>query len=375
MRVKQIITSDNKVRYLLVDHHGDLILPVAKFLKYKDSTGTARNTLRSYCYALKLYFEFLEQKNISYTEVRIDELAEFVRWIQNPFQHVKVTSIHHTDTTKKRKPQSINIYLDKVYAFYDYIMRHEDYSMDLLKRLKKQVSSSRGSFKSFLHHTLKNRTKDIKILKLKAAKEKLKLLSSDQIQSLINACNNIRDKFLLVLLYETGMRIGEALSLHLSDVVPATRKIYIRDRGELVNGAEIKTVCSPRILDISKELANLYRAYILDIHTDDIDTNFVFIKLTGVQKGQPLNYQSVQSLFKRLKSKTGIKATPHKFRHTNITELWKTGEMRPETLKERAGHKHIQTTMQMYVHPSEDDVRDDWEKAMKVKGEFTGGDK
>ncbi|MED3683973.1 hypothetical protein P4530_13340 [Bacillus thuringiensis] len=50
-------------------------MPVMKFLKYKDNTGTARNTLRSYYYALKLYFEFLEQKELSYTDVGIDELA------------------------------------------------------------------------------------------------------------------------------------------------------------------------------------------------------------------------------------------------------------------------------------------------------------
>ncbi|MGR5865043.1 tyrosine-type recombinase/integrase [Bacillus cereus] len=371
MRVIQVITSDNKTRYMLVNSYGEMVIPVMKFIKYKDNTGTARNTLRSYCYALKLYFEFLEQKEISYTNVGIDELAEFVRWLQNPFQHVKVTSIYNT--SKKRKARSINIYLDKVYAFYDYLMRHEDYSMDLSERLKRQVSASRSNFKNLLHHTLKNKVKNIKILKLKVPKETLKVLSSDQVQTLIDACSNIRDKFLLALLYETGMRIGEALSLHLSDIVPVARKVHIRDRGELINGAEIKTVCSPRTLDISKELADLYRRYILEVHTNDVDTDFIFIKLTGNREGQPLDYQSVQALFKRLEAKTGIKVTPHMLRHTNITELWKTGEMRPESIQKRAGHAHIQTTMQMYVHPTEEDIQADWEKAMKKKDEHRGG--
>ncbi|WP_289142870.1 tyrosine-type recombinase/integrase [uncultured Brevibacillus sp.] len=367
MRVDRIITSDNKIRYLLIDQYGDMVLPVAKFLRYKDNTGTSRNTLRSYCYALKLYFEFLEQKKMSYTDVGIDVLAEYIRWLQNPFQDVKVTSIQHTATSKKRKARSINIYLNKVYVFYDYIMRHENYSLDLSERLKRQVAASRSSFKSFLHHTLKNKKKNINLLKLKVPREKIKVLSSNQVLSLINGCTNIRDKFLLALLYETGMRIGEALSLHLSDVVPAARKVHIRDRGELENGAEIKTVCSPRTLDISKELANLYRGYILEVHTVEVDTDFVFIKLTGNQKGHPLDYQSIQSLFKRLKAKTGIEATSHMFRHTNLTELWKTREMRLETLQKRSGHAQIQTLMQMYIHPSEEDVRDDWQKAMESK--------
>ncbi|MRB49407.1 tyrosine-type recombinase/integrase, partial [Bacillus thuringiensis] len=108
----------------------------------------------------------------------------------------------------------------------DYLMRHEDYSITLSERLKKQSSASRGNFKRFLHHTFKNKTKDTKILKLKVSKETLKVLSPDKVQILIDACCNTRDKFLLVLLYETGMRIGEALSLHLSDIVPTIRKIH-----------------------------------------------------------------------------------------------------------------------------------------------------
>ena len=36
----------------------------------------------------------------------------------------------------------------------------------------------------------------------------------------------------------------------------------------------------------------------------EIDTNFVFVKLRGKNKGQPLEYQDVSDLFKRLKKKT-----------------------------------------------------------------------
>ncbi len=331
-----------------------------------DNSGSSRNTLRSFSYALKLFFEFLDQKQADYSDIGIDDMAEFVRWLQNPYRDLKVINIKQTDM-KMRKARTINIYLDKVFSFYDYLMKHEEYTLDLSTRLKRQVLASRNSFKGFLHHTLKNKSKNIKSLKLKEPKEKLKILTSDQVQKLVNACQNTRDKFLLALLYETGMRIGEALSLHLSDIAPAAKKITIRDRGELINDAEIKTVCSPRTLDISIEIANLYRSYILDMHTDEIDSNFVFIKIRGGQKGSPLDYPSVQALFVRLKTKTGINATPHMFRHTNITELWQTGVMRPEALQKRAGHAHIQTTLQMYVHPSEEDIRDDWEKAMKQK--------
>jgi integrase/recombinase XerD len=96
--VEEIINKHGQERYILVNNAGEIIIPVAKFIKYKDNTGSARNTLRRYCYNLKLFFEFLEQKNLEYHEAGIDTVGEFVSWLKNPYQHVKVTGIN-----KRRK--------------------------------------------------------------------------------------------------------------------------------------------------------------------------------------------------------------------------------------------------------------------------------
>ena len=112
------------------------------------------------------------------------------------------------------------------------------------------------------------------------------------------------------------------------------RTLTIKDRGELENKAEIKTVNSPRIIHISENLTNMFIQYIADYHTDEVDTNFVFIKLSGKNKYQPMEYQDVDSLFKRLYKKTGIKATPHMLRHTSLTELRKAG-LKPEHLQKK----------------------------------------
>ena len=37
--------------------------------------------------------------------------------------------------------------------------------------------------------------------------------------------------------------------------------------------------------------------------------------------------------------------------------------MRPEVLRERAGHAQFQYTYQLYVHPSAEEMREDWEQA------------
>lgn len=158
------------------------------------------------------------------------------------------------------------------------------------------------------------------------------------------------------------MRIGEVLALWLEDFEIDARRIHIRDRGELINLAEIKTVCSPRTLDISADLMNMYLDYITKFHTDEVDTNHVFIKISGKNRYQPLEYGDVASLFKRLSEKTGVRVNPHMFRHTHLNSLRKLG-WEPEKIQKRAGHANYQTTVREYYHVTDEEIREAWEKA------------
>lgn len=88
------------------------------------------------------------------------------QWLQNPFGSLKVTPV--TPVPSPRKPTTINSIMCAVLGFYDYLMRHEDYSIQLSKRLKKTIPGSRRGFKDFLCHINKGKEYSAKILKLKA---------------------------------------------------------------------------------------------------------------------------------------------------------------------------------------------------------------
>lgn len=345
---------------MLVDKTGDPVEPVLRYIKFKDNSNSARNTLRAYCYHLRLFFEFLEQKGVNYRECGIDEMAEFLRWLQNPCGSIKVSLLKCHEPF--RKANTVNIIFSTILSFYDFLMRHEDYSVQLSERLKKQILGSRRGFKDFLYHINKNKEYDAKILKVKVPKKQPQTLSKEQVEKLIEACSNIRDKFLLHLLWESGFRIGECLSLWLEDFIIDARQIDLKDRGELSNHAEIKTVYSPRIIDVSADLMNLYLEYIVEYHTDEVDTNHVFIKLSGEKKYQPMEYPDVTSLFLRLQKKTGFSLSPHMFRHSHFDLLRKQG-WGFEQIKRRGGWANIQTPMQTYAHPDEEEMRKEWERA------------
>lgn len=97
---------------------------------------------------------------------------------------------------------------------------------------------------------------------------------------------------------------------------------------------------------------------------DDLEiyTNFVFVKLRGNRVGQPMNDRDVRALFKVMCKKTGMHIHPHLLRHTHATIYYRqTKDIKQ--VQERLGHANIQTTMNMYVHLSEEDIRENWEKA------------
>lgn len=360
MEVVKVKTEDDKERYFVADNEGLPIEPILKFIRFKDNTNFARNTLRAYCQHLKLYFEYLGQREIDFQKVTIDDLALFVNWLQNPYKSLKVIPTNKVESA--RSPRTINIVVNTVLAFYDYILRHEEYSNNISDRLKKFVSAPSRNFKGFLYGIAYEQKKvTSNILRLKVPKSKPKTLTKEEITILINTCNNFRDKFLLSLLYETGIRIGEALSLWIEDFDISDMIIDLKDRGELENNAEIKTVSCPRRIDISQNLADMFMEYIAEYHTEAVETNHVFIKISGENQYKPMNYIDVDNLFRTLKKKTSIHVTPHMFRHSSLTILRMAG-WQPELLRIRAGHKNIYTTLQTYIHPSDKEITEEFNK-------------
>ncbi|WPC40795.1 tyrosine-type recombinase/integrase [Clostridium sp. JS66] len=360
MDVVKVKTEDDKERYFVAYNNGSPVESILKFIRFKDNTNYARNTLRMYCQHLKLYFEYLEQNNLDFQKVTIDDLSLFVNWLQNPYKSLKVIPTTPVDTA--RSPRTVNIIVDTVLMFYDYILRHEEYSNDVSERLKKFVTSSSRNFKGFLYGIAYGKKKvTSNILKLKVPNSKPKTLTKSEIETLVRACNNLRDRFLLSLLYETGMRIGEALSLWIEDIDISDMVIDLKDRGQLENNAEIKTVSSPRRIDISQNLADMFMEYIAEYHNEEVETNHIFIKINGQNKNKAMNYTDVDNLFRNLKKKTGIYVTPHMFRHTSLTTL-RMANWQPELLRIRAGHKNIYTTMNTYIHPSDKEITEEFNK-------------
>lgn len=241
-------------------------------------------------YPDETFFTFLEQKELEYTQATVDNLAEFIAWLKWPKIYEKVIPMQLEPAVRA---QTINANLDTVLGFYNYLLLHEEYENQLSQKLVKFVRSPQKNYRAFLNGIADKKREKRYLLHLPVPQQKIKTVAKEDVNTLIKATNNIRDYFLLYLLFETGMRIGEALSLWLEDFDISAGTITIHDRGEMENLSEIKTVSSPRRLDCTQDLLEVFTESVCFFHTEGIKTNHVFLKMMGKNAGKAMDYTDV----------------------------------------------------------------------------------
>ncbi len=140
------------------------------------------------------------------------------------------------------------------------------------------------------------------------------LISKEEVEKLVQAAYTARDRALILLLYESGCRIGEVLSLRIKSVSFDQYGAQL-----IVNG---KTGSRRVRIAASAPALSTW----LDNHPGrDNPDSPVWISTGSTNWGQPLTYPSVLSMLKKLKSRAGLakRIYPHLFRHTRATFLAK----------------------------------------------------
>jgi integrase len=139
------------------------------------------------------------------------------------------------------------------------------------------------------------------------------LLTKEEVEATIRACSGSRDRALIALLAEGGLRIGEALALTWGE-------FKFDDYGAVVN-VNAKTE-KPRWVRFVAAVPYL-AAWRADYPGTAENTHPVFLS----QRGGRITYDAVYQQIRRIARDAGIqkKVTPHLFRHTAITNLVRAG--------------------------------------------------
>lgn len=188
-----------------------------------------------------------------------------------------------------------------------------------------------SSFFSWLEdedYILKNPVKRIK--KIKQGRVVKEVLSDENLETLCNNCDNIRDLAMLELLISTGMRVGELVKLNIEDIDFQERECVVFGKGE-----------SERVVYFDAR-TKIHLLQYLDERNDQNHALFVSFR----KPYKRLGINGVEIRLKQLGQKSSINNVhPHKFRRTLATNAIDKG-MPIEQVQKLLGHMQIDTTMQ-----------------------------
>jgi len=194
------------------------------------------------------------------------------------------------------------------------------------------------ALRSFLKFLAKKDISSLDAEKLELAKlpeRELDLISTEELERLLNIPDTPRDKAILETLFSSGLRVSELCSLKRDSVNIKNGEFSVRGKGGKI-----------RVVFLSESAKDTIKNY-LERDVQNV-TDLLF----------PVNPRWIQRMIKKYAAKAGIakKVTPHVLRHCFATDLLQNGaDLR--SVQALLGHANISTT-QIYTHFTDKQLRE-----------------
>jgi tyrosine recombinase XerC len=224
------------------------------------------------------------------------------------------------------------------------------------KSIARKISAIKSFFKYLKRMQIINLNPSLSLVTPKLEKVLPNVLDESQARQLMtlppnNSFDGLRDRAILELLYGSGMRLGELISLKLKQISDKNKYIIIEGKGKkerLVPLGELAQIALEKYLDVRKKQIRHLK-----------DPQIIFV----TKKGNPIYPLAIQKMVKKYLQKISEQEqlSPHILRHTFATHLLDRGADLV-TVKELLGHESLSTT-QLYTHVSMDRLKRVYQKA------------
>lgn len=219
--------------------------------------------------------------------------------------------------------------------------------------VNRHISSLKSFFNYLVDESIIKVSPMEEVSSLKKTKKLPKYLSISEVNKLLNIPLNsefdYRNKAMLELMYATGLRVSELVSIEYSNIDFENSIIRINGKGKKERIIPLGEVASYYL----KVYLNDYRSKLLKRNT----YNQVFLN----NHGKPITRQGFNYILENIRELTGItkEITPHVLRHSFATHLLEGGaDIR--SIQEMLGHENISTT-NIYTEVVNDVLRSNYE--------------
>lgn len=204
--------------------------------------------------------------------------------------------------------------------------------------------------------------------RLREPEREVDAVTDDEVLALFKACQNARDRFIVLAAWRVGLRRGELTGLRMEDchLLPSSALLgcdvagshfHVRRRPN-PNRAMAKSRRS-RAVPADWLVVQAFDQYMLIRNACRTATkcDFLLVNLFREPVGAPMRPGAINELFEALSKRARVDRAihPHMFRHAFGTNIAASGSTLDE-LKELLGHAYISSS-QIYLHPSEERLR------------------
>ena len=315
----------NEQYHLLDCNNNYVIVPeVESFLNYANLRNFSPFTIQAYVYDLLHFYNYCESIGVNPLHL---ETGKNMMDIFTGFSHYLLTRKNGSKAISFDKParasSTINRIMSTIYNFYRYL------SYANLAKLPEVFKATRIERNhNFLSELVHAKLQHYNLFRLQSPQKPIKYVTRIQYDELISACCSMRDKLIVALLFEGGLRVGEVCGLHLEDLCDIDHGIvHIIPRDNNVNGARVKNHAKGSIY-LPPDITSMMIEYVSN-KTDGSD--YLFTSTKGYKAGSPLTTHNITRLFNELSKRTGITAHPHMLRHgfavEKIEDNWQLHEV------------------------------------------------
>jgi len=268
--------------------------------------GLSKNTKIAYTKDISLVFEWFENKNINFLGASEKDFRDLFSFLQRKYY----------------KPSTLSRKLSSLKQFYS-VLKAEGY-------IKINPLNNLESFKKFknLPNSL---SEEHLILLLTKAKKNLQDVEQNNPTKKIKF---LRILTILEILYSTGMRVSELVSLPLSDFIKINDLLQIKGKGDVY-----------RHVAFNQESKKMIEKWLLCRSSREkfINNKYIFPSNNGIGHiTRQLVYKDLLELSKSI-NMNSTQVTPHKIRHSFATHMLNRGaDLR--SLQKLLGHADISTT-------------------------------
>lgn len=266
------------------------------------------HTADSYCLDIELMQRYFSELDLDLTELDKDDIKDYLGSI---YSEVKASSL-------RRKIVAIRQF---------YLLLH-----------KRKIIEDNPTL------TLTGPKKDGVLPGALTREEMTRLIEYNYPQNL----KGLRDRAIIEMLYSSGVRVGELISLKIKDMDFKGKTVNVLGKGK-----------KERLLPVTSQAIDSIENYLMKRPTGKDKDSIIFCNL----KGEQLTERGVQYIIDTLARNCGIyrKITPHMLRHSFATHFLENG-MNLRYLQALLGHSNLSTT-EIYTHLSIEELTKVYRKA------------